>query len=151
MTREEYKKILKMAIGNEVEAYEFYKDVAAKATNASNKKMFADLAKAEQGHKQLLEGFLNGDVSTMHFDETADYKVSETVDMPNLSIDMKPADSIALAMKKEEEAMKMYAAFAAASTDAAQKKMFQDLSIMEKGHKTELEELYVNAANVEVW
>jgi rubrerythrin len=31
------------------------------------------------------------------------------------------------------------------------KKMFQDLSIMEKNHKTRLEEYYVNAAFVEVW
>lgn len=151
MTREEYKNILKMAIGNEVEAYEFYKGVSEKAADANIKKMFSQLAEEETGHQKLLEGFLSGDACTMHFDETTDYKVSETVDKPKLSVNMKPADAIALAMKNEEEAMNMYMAFANASTDQGQKKMFQDLANMEKAHKAKLEEYYVNAAYAEVW
>jgi rubrerythrin len=43
-----------------------------------------------------------------YFSESRDYKVAETVDEPELSMDMKPADAFALAMKKEEEAMKQY-------------------------------------------
>jgi len=87
----------------------------------------------------------------MHFDETVDYKVSETVDKPTLSLDMRPADALALAMKNEEDAMRMYAAFAIASSDQNQKKMFHDLSTMEKGHKTTIEKYYVNVAFPEVW
>lgn len=151
MTQEEYKGILKMAIGNEVEAYEFYKGVSEKAANANIRKMFSDLAAEEQGHKKLLEGFLSGNASSMKFNEAADYKVAETVDKPKLSLDMKPADALALAMKNEEEAMNMYAAFAAASTSEEQKKMFENLALMEKGHKVQLEEYYVNASQAEVW
>lgn len=151
MTKEEYKKILESAIGNEVEAYEFYKGVSEKATDNNIKWVFGKFAEEEQKHQKLLEGFLAGDLSTIHFDESADYKVAETVDKPKLSLAMKPADAIALAMKNEEEAMNMYAAFATASTDPGQKKMFQELSVMEKGHKTRLEEYYVNAAFAEAW
>ena len=50
---------------------------------------------------------LDSDIKTM-----PDYKVAETVDMPRLSLDMKPAEAIALAMKKEEEAMRMYLSLA---------------------------------------
>lgn len=151
MTQEEYKTILRTAIGNEVEAYEFYKGVSEKASDIVIKKMFSQLAAEEQGHQKLIEGFLAGDFSTMHFHESPDYKISETVEKPKLSVNMKPADAIALAMKNEEEAMNMYAEFANASVDQAQKKIFQDLSAMEKGHKIKLEEYYVNIAFAEVW
>ena len=151
MTNEEYKAILAIAIGNEVEAYEFYKGVSEKVVDAYIKKMFNELATEELGHQRLLEGFLARDIKDMHFDESADYKVSESVDKPTLSLDMKPADALALAMKNEEDAMNMYAAFATASSDEGQKKMFHDLSLMEKGHKTKIEKLYVNVAFPEVW
>lgn len=151
MTRNEYKQILETAIGNEVEAYEFYKGVSEKAKDNNIKTLFRQLAEEELAHQTLLQGFLAGDIDTMHFDESVDYKVSETVDKPTLSLAMKPADAIALAMKNEEEAMSMYAAFAKASTDPGQKKMFQDLSRMEKDHKATLEGYYVNAAFVEAY
>ena len=113
--------------------------------------MFSEFAAEELGHKILLQGFLSRDIQDMHFDETVDYKVSETVDKPTLSLSMKPSDALALAMKNEEDAMNMYAAFATASSDQSQKKMFTDLSIMEKGHKTKIEKYYVNVAFPEVW
>jgi len=151
MTSEEYKAILALAINNEVESYEFYKGVYEKATDTYIKKMFSEFAAEELGHQKLLQGFLAKDIQDMHFDESADYKVSETVDKPKLSLNLKPSDALALAMKNEEDAMNMYAAFATASSDQSQKKMFTDLSIMEKGHKTKLEKYYVNVAFPEVW
>lgn len=151
MTRDEYKAILTVAIDNEVEAYEFYKGVSKIVVDDYIKKLFSEFAAEELGHKKLLEGFLAKDIKDMHFDETVDYKVSETVARPTLSLDMRPAEALALAMKNEEDAMNMYAAFAAASCDQNQKKMFHDLSIMEKGHKTKIEKYYVNVAFPEVW
>jgi rubrerythrin len=64
---------------------------------------------------------------------------------------MKPADAIALAMKREEEAMDMYKEFAAISIDEGQKETFLSLATMEQGHKTKLEDLYVGTAFPEVW
>ncbi len=52
-----YKEILKMAVGNEVEAFEFYRDAAAKMKDPAMKKTFQELADEESGHKVLLEGF----------------------------------------------------------------------------------------------
>ncbi|QDR81164.1 ferritin-like domain-containing protein [Sporomusa termitida] len=151
MTQEEYAAILKLAIANEADAYEFYKGVSERAADTVIQKMFSQLAAEEQGHQKLLAGFLAGNCTSLHFHESADYKISETVDKPKLSLSMKPADAIALAMKNEEEAMNMYADFANASADPGQKKIFQELSAMEKNHKTKLEEYYVNIAYAEVW
>ncbi len=147
-----YKEILKMAIGNEVEAFEFYRDAAAKMKDPAMKKTFQELADEESGHKALLEGYLSNEMKDMKFNEEKDYKVAETVDAPQtLSTDMAFKDAIALAMKKEQEAMEMYQMFADASEEPKQKTTFLELVKMEKGHKVRLEDIYTNIAFVEIW
>ena len=150
MTTEQYIDILKMAVGNEIEAYEFYKGVSDKVKDAGLKKIFAELADEEAKHRKFLEGLTSGK-TTMHFDETKDYKVAESIEKPKLSVSMKPADAIALALKNEQEAMDMYTEMASCSTDAEQKKMFQSLANMEQGHKVKLEDTFTNMAFPEVW
>ena len=147
-----YKEILKMAVGNEVEAYEFYRDAAAKMKDPAMKKTFQELADEESGHKVLLEGYLSNEMKDMKFSEEKDYKVAETVEAPQaLSTDMAFKDAIALAMKKEQEAMEMYQQFADASEEAKQKETFLELAKMEKGHKVRLEGIYTDMAFIEVW
>ncbi len=150
MNVEEYKKVISMAVGNEIEAYDFYTAAGEKVENASLKSIFKDLAAEEKKHQDFLQGLLT-QAKPMKFDENTDYKIAETVDAPALSITMKPADAMALAMKKEEEAMAMYAELAKASADKDQKEMFEALSRMEQGHKVKLEGVYSEMAYVEVW
>ena len=151
MTLEEYKKIIGDAIKNEEEAYSFYRDVAKKTKDKNISEIFENLAKDELSHKAILQDYLKDTGKKLKFDSTADYKVAESVDKPKLSIDMKPADAIALAMKREEEAMDMYKEFAAIRIDEGQKETFLSLATMEQGHKTKLEDLYVGTAFPEVW
>lgn len=147
-----YKEILKMAVGNEVESFEFYRDAAAKMKDPAMKKTFQELADEESGHKVLLEGFLSNEMKDMKFSDEKDYKVAETVEAPQtLSTDMAFKDAIALAMKKEQEAMEMYQQFADASEGAKQKETFLELAKMEKGHKVRLEGIYTDIAFIEVW
>ena len=147
-----YKEILKMAVGNEVEAYEFYRDAAAKMKDPAMKKTFMELADEESGHKVLLEGYLSNEMKDMKFSDEKDYKVAETVEAPQtLSTDMAFKDAIALAMKKEQEAMEMYQQFADASEGAKQKETFLELAKMDKGHKVRLEGIYTDIAFIEVW
>ncbi len=150
MKTDEYKKIIEFAVDNEIEAYDFYKGVSDKVKDAGLKKIFTELADEEAGHRKLLEGLASGK-GQMHFDESKDYKVAETINKPKLSLSMKPADAIALAVKNEQEAMEMYKKMADCSTDANQKKMFQSLANMEQGHKVKLEDTFTNMAFPEVW
>ncbi|MCE5212568.1 MAG: ferritin family protein [Deltaproteobacteria bacterium] len=150
MKTDEYKKIINFAISNEIEAYEFYKGVSDKVKDAGLKKIFAELAEEEAGHRKFLEGLASGKTQ-IYFDESKDYKVSQTIAKPRLSLSMKPVDAIALAVKEEEEAMEMYTKMAGCSTDAEQKKMFQSLATMEQGHKVKLEDTFTNMAFPEVW
>ncbi len=146
-----YKDILAMAVENEVEAHEFYKAAAEKIQDKNLKKTFEDLAEEETKHKVLLQGYLENDMKTMKFKENKDFQLSETVEEKTLTTDMSFKDAIALAMKKEEEAMNMYRQFAEASEDDKQRETFEELVKMEQQHKTRLEDIYSNAAFAEVW
>ncbi|MDR3567025.1 MAG: ferritin family protein [Syntrophobacteraceae bacterium] len=146
----EYRKILEMAIANEVAARDFYKSICEKTGDASLKHLFSELADEEQKHKSFLEGYLTG-TKPFHFAEVMDYHVTETIDKPRPSIAMKPAEAIGLAMKEEEEAMRLYQGLAGASTDSDQKQTFVTLANMERSHKVRLEELYTSMAYPEVW
>ncbi len=150
MNVEEYKRIIASAIDNEIEAYNFYATAGEKMADTTLKSIFKDLADEEMKHRDFLQSLRNQE-KPMSFNEKGDYKISESIDAPALSLRMKPADAIGLAMKKEEEAMHMYAELAKASTDADQKVMFESLSRMEQGHKVKLEGIYNDMAFPEDW
>ncbi|MDD4776644.1 MAG: ferritin family protein [Syntrophomonas sp.] len=151
MDAKEFGQIMDMAIAAEIEAFEFYTEVAAAVTDANMKRVFSELAEEESGHKVSLERIKNKELQNFSFPAVTDYGISDTVETPPLSMKMKPADAIALAMKKEEEAMKMYTGLANAASDAEQKNVFTSLARMEAGHKAKMEDLYNQTAFPEVW
>jgi rubrerythrin len=87
----------------------------------------------------------------LNFAQVPDSKTSETIAKPRLSLQMKPAEAIALAIKNEEDAINMYRILAEGSSDPEQKRLFLNLSNMEKGHKIQLEELYSSRSFPEIW
>jgi rubrerythrin len=113
--------------------------------------MFLTFAQEELRHRQILEGFRNSETTALSFAKVQDLHVAETVEEKALSIDMNPADAIALAMKKEEAAMRQYAQLAEATSDAAQQKIFRELAAMERGHKAKMEAAFVDIGYPEVW
>lgn len=151
MKKEEFRSIISGAIANEVESYTFYRGIEKCTSDDTMKKIFGNLAEEERGHRETLEEFLTKPIKSFHFDEARDYKISETLDVPQLTVDMKPKEGIALAIKKEEESRDMYRELAELSTDPEQKKLFTNLSNMEAGHKAQLEDCYTNMAFPEVW
>ncbi|MCP3954361.1 MAG: ferritin family protein, partial [Desulfobacterales bacterium] len=144
MDLQEYKKIVEMAIGEEEAASIFYQEASDRVEDPYLKKMFAELAEDERGHKRILEKFLNSESIRQYFRDSVDFKVSETVDKPELSMQMRPADAIALAMKNEEDAMRQYQQMAAACDDPDKKRVFEDLAAMERGHKNKMEKAFVD-------
>jgi rubrerythrin len=140
------------AITREVEAYEFYLTVSQKVANPDVKKVFAQLAQEELGHKELLTRLKNDPVllTKIHI-PSHDYKIAEATELPKFDIGMKPADAIALAMKKEEEAVRFYRNMAAVCEDAEVKSQFEYLAGMELGHKNRLENIYIGIGYPEVF
>ena len=146
-----YHRILDSAIQGEIEANQFYQQVADKVRDGYLKKLFLNLAEEEFKHQRILEAFRNDEHRMIHFARVTDFHLAETMDDVPLSIKMKPADAIALAMKKEESAMQHYSALADASRDEGQKQVFLELAAMERGHKVKLENAFVDIGFPEVW
>ena len=142
---------IEMAIESEIEAFAFYKGVAEQVTEEGLKELFDHFAEEENKHKSMLEDVLETGSFNLIPKETRDYKVSEAIDLPKLSMDMKPEDAIGLAMKKEEVAMKHYTNLAEISADEDIKKLFTNLASMEREHKFKLEKIFVERGYPEVW
>ncbi len=151
MNLSEYKDIIKRAIANEVEARKFYADAANTLTDPHLKKLFASLAEEEKKHRDILTKIFTSNSIDRYFSETRDYKVAETVDEPELSMDMRPADAFALAMKKEEAAMKQYTEMAGMCDDDGKRQVFLDLAAMERDHKLKMESAFIDIGYPEVW
>lgn len=143
--------IIEGAIAAEVEAHEFYTEVAKRSTNASVKRTFTELAADELSHKKFLEGCRLDPTQLQKIQTGPDYKVAEATALPELSIDMTPAEALALAMKKEEVAARFYEDLAASASDAVTRSMFENLARMEIGHKTRIEDLFVGVGYPEAF
>ena len=151
MKKDDFKKILLNAIDKEVESYTFYTAASERVKDKALKTVFKELAEQEAMHRKTLQEYLMGAKKELKFDEVKDYHLSDMIESPALTTDMKPLDGLKIAIKKEEEANKMYEGLAAASVEADQKKVFEELAMMELGHKRRLEDIYTNTAFAEVW
>lgn len=145
MSKFDLDNLFKIAIDREIEAYEFYKAAAGRMPVGPVKDIFLELSREEQGHRDLLTKFRQDPALKMKISAPeVNYKIAESTPLPLLSIELKPADAIALAMKKEQMAVDFYNALAAAATDAELQSVLTSLSNMELGHKQRLENMFVN-------
>ena len=151
MDQKTYQRILEDAIAGENEAQEFYLAIAEKTENSFLKDMFLTFSKEEKKHAAILKKFQDKPAETMNFTKVPDFHVAETMETPPLTIDMKPQDAIALAMKKEQAAMEHYTQLADACTDSDQKNVFLELAAMEREHKHKMETAFVDIGFPEVW
>jgi rubrerythrin len=146
-----YRRIISAAIQNEIEAFLFYKEAAEKVKDAYLKEMFLQFSIEEKKHREILEGFRDDESAAISFKRVTDFHVAETIEERPLSVDMRPADAIALAMKKEDAAMRHYSKLAEVCQDAGQQKVFLELAAMESGHKAKMEAAFVDIGYPEVW
>ena len=141
----EFERIIGIAVERELEANKFYTQVAEKSADASVREIFSQLAREEMGHYELLEKYHSDPSMAVKVSAPpSDWKVAESQPLPALSLAMKPADAIALAMKKEQQAVEFYRQLAESSADAAVRDMFVNLANMELGHKHRLETVFVD-------
>jgi rubrerythrin len=152
MDTREFADLIGVAIEREVEAQEFYRKVADRATDKSVKQTFAQLSREEGGHRDLLETYKSD--PTLPFTIKApvtDFHIAEAEALPVLTVDMKPIDAIALAMKKEQQAVEFYRRLAQSSTSPEHRQVFDTLTNMELGHKHRLENMFVDTGYPEVF
>ena len=151
MNEDAFKKTIDEAIKSEIEAQKFYQQAAERIDDSYLKEMFNEFVREEVRHQRVLLEIYHDETIRIPFDEERDYKVSETVELPEVADVKKPADAIAIAMKHEEMAMKQYENLADSCEDPDLKAVFQGLAAMEREHKHRMEQSYVDIAYPEVW
>jgi rubrerythrin len=157
MDLKKYKQVISDAIKGEIEAKEFYEKVSRKIKDAFLTELFENFAKEEAKHEVILTSILEKTISnkkevdTSFFNFEKDFKVSESIEMPEVNETMDLKGAIGIAMKNEELAMKKYTALAENCDDPELKKVFMNLAAMERDHKFKLETSFVDVAYPEVW
>ena len=152
MNLEKYKQVISDAIKDEIEAKEFYDKISKQIKDDYLKKLFEGFSKEEANHANILTRILNEEkIVLSNFNFETDFKVAETIEMPEVNEKMDLKDAIGLAMKNEEIAMKNYTLLADSCDDPQLKILFQDLAAMEREHKNMMEVEFVNVAFPEVW
>ncbi len=144
--------ILDIGIKREEESHSFYQFASEQISNKAIKNIFKELSMEELGHKELLLKF-KGDpelASKLKAPEK-DYKLAEKEDLPDLNESMKPADALALAMKKEQLAVEFYRDLAAEFADTEAASLCLKIADMELNHKQKLENAYTDVAYIEAF
>ncbi|MBN1296925.1 ferritin family protein [bacterium] len=148
----ELEKLFVVATQREIEAYEFYAEAARVTKDRNVKEIFQQLAQEERGHFELLERFRANPADLITVSApSSDWKIAESEEMPTLSTEMKPKDAIALAMKKEQQAVDFYRSLSSAATTSETRFMFENLANMELTHKHRLENMYIDVGYPEVF
>ena len=142
MNKETFNDVIKFAIARELEAAQFYKDMANKTKYDSNIVLFLELEKMELGHAKTLENFKNEGWSNPEIPNIPDLKISDYMETPEVNDGMTYQDAIVLAMKREKAAAKLYTDLANEFTDTDTKNLFLRLASEESKHKLQLETLY---------
>lgn len=145
-----YANLLQSAIEDELEAYEYYTGLSQSMKDEELRSIFAALAKEELQHRDLLQELLDKK-QYPEFDIQTEFPQDNEEPLPTLSNLMKPQDGIALAISKEDEAMRDYLFMASIVKDNKQKKILENLAHMEKGHKERLQKILSNGILPETW
>ena len=136
--------IIIYAIEKEKEAAEFYEDVSRQEPFSGARETLEGFAKEERKHQAMLENF------TDNKEKIAEYEYKWIPDMKRSDylVDLKYepgmhyADLLRLAMKREEQALKMYNELQKKTDNEEYIKLFKVLCQEEAKHKMFLETLY---------
>jgi rubrerythrin len=134
--------VIKFAVQREDTAYRLYTNAAKRTESISARKVFAELAHEEEGHKHSFEK-LNLEMAQEYtIVDRPDMRLADyMVDIP-FREDFTYAEILHFALKTEADAYKLYSEASAATPDPQLKKMLQVLADIELGHKRRIEDLY---------
>ena len=146
--RKEDLKVIKKAIINELEGYEFYRMASAQAQEKDVKEALMALAEEEQKHIVWLDELFN----KIKDDPTDDFQLASLEDMPSPgiftwdSLDRKElglsVSVFGIAIQMERSSMEYYAKASEFTTIPAAKELFRTLSKWEEVHMNIFAEEY---------
>ena len=131
--------VLDFAMKSEQEAVDFYNQLASTMQNQEMKDTFLQFAKEEVSHKARLQKIKDERLFDLSDEKVQDLQISDYVVNVKPTPDMKYADALVLAMKKEKAAFKLYTNLAERTENPEIKAVFQNLAVEESKHKLRFE------------
>ena len=142
MTKEKFNEVIDFAIDGEKEAVKFYQELQQRTKFLARKKMLKDLENMEKGHIVILENIRSKGIGNVTVKEVTNLNISEYIVDVKPYEDMTYQDILIIAMKKEEQAMKLYTNLAGNFQGSELETLFLKLASEEAGHKLQFETLY---------
>ncbi len=131
--------VLDFAMKSEQEAVDFYSQLATQMQNQQMKETFLQFAKEEVSHKARLQKIKDERLFDLTDEKVVDMKIADYLVGVKPTPDMKYADALVLAMKKEKAAFKLYTALSERTENRELKAVFQSLAVEESKHKLRFE------------
>ncbi|HVP35742.1 MAG TPA: ferritin family protein [Terriglobales bacterium] len=142
MEQKAFQEIILRAVRKEVEAATLYETYAKLATSEGVRQMFKELQAEEQKHKKILENLKKEDISHYRLKKVSDLKIGDYLKDEIYDPEMSFQDALLVAIKREENSVKLYHDLSRKAEDPQLKKMFLVLSQEESKHKLRLETEY---------
>jgi len=142
------KEVLEKAVRKEVESQLLYTDLSKKVKDKAAKETLQGLVRQEQGHQNLLERYLLGELKggTISHGQIVDYKIAEWLDQPEISPETELKDVFLLAANREKASHEFYLSLARIHPAGEVKRLIEELSTQELEHKQRVEFLYTEVA-----
>jgi rubrerythrin len=135
---------IKMAIEREQRAFDFFNTAIKRMTYKGTQVMLGELAKEELRHKVMLEEALEeGAVEHIGIDPSPmDFKIGNTLTIPELTDESTPQDLMIVAMKMEEVSVEFYRSILPFFKGSGFEELISRLVREEQKHKERLEKEY---------
>ncbi len=142
MQQTSFDEIVDFAIGKEVEAEAFYKEIVDLVDQDNMRTMFRELAAEEKKHQDILKNVSKDNVERYKIQAVPDLKISDYLVDVEPKPDMNYQDALIIAMKREERSVSLYSDMADKSDNTELEKLFKVLAQEEAKHKLRLETEY---------
>lgn len=140
--------VLARAIQKEVESRLLYISLSEKMSNGAARDAFQALAQQEQGHQELLEQYLRGELKegALSGGQVVDYRIAEHLNQPEITPDMELKDAFLLAANRERASHEFYLGLAQLHPSGRVQGLLEELASQELEHKQRVEFLYTQVA-----
>ena len=131
--------ILEFAIAREVEANEFYMDLAGRLESPAMRELVLEFAKEELEHKAKLELETMKKGIVVAVGKVADFKMSDYIADVEFVPDVDYKDLLIWAMRKERRSLRLYIDLAAIVENADSRETLLSLAVEEAKHEARFE------------
>lgn len=142
MTKEKFNEVIDFAIDGEKDAVKFYQELQEKTKFQAQKEMLKELENMEKGHIVILENIREKGMQKVEVKKIDNLNISEYIVDVKSYDNMTYQDVLIVAMKKEEQAERLYTNMAGNFQGSELETLFLKLSSEEASHKLRFETLY---------